>query len=135
MAQPKRVTYFKGKIEDKPGALLVVAQNLKNKKIGLIALWGYSTQPGEAELYCIPKDAEKFRNFARSAGMTTWEGAGFLVKGADKTGALVNTLAALAKAGVNIGALHAMAAAGNYGAFLRVPDADVEKAAAALGAK
>ena len=135
MAQAKRVTYFKAKIEDKPGSLLAVAQNLKAKKIGLVALWGYATQPGEAELYCVPKDLDKFRGFVKSAGMTMWEGSGFLLKGADKTGALVKTLEALAGAGINIGALHAMAASGNYGAFLRVPDADIEKAARTLAAK
>ena len=135
MAQPKRVTYFKSKIEDRPGALLAVVQTLKEKKLGLVALWGYSTQPGEADLYCIPKDVEKFRNAAGAAGMTTWEATGFLLKGADRTGAMVNTLDALAKAGINIIALHAMAASGNYGAFLHVADADIEKTAAAIGAK
>lgn len=135
MAQPKRVTYFKAKIEDRPGTLLGVAKNLRAKKIGLIALWGYSTQPGEADLYCIAKDADKFRSFAKAFGMTTWEATGFLLKAADKTGALVNTLEALAKAGINIIALHAMATAGNYGAFLHVSDPDIEKTAGILGAK
>jgi len=135
MAQPKRVTYFKAKIADTPGTLLGIAQSLKGKKIGLIALWGYSTQPGEADLYCIPRDVEKFRSFANAARMTTWEATGFLLKGADRTGALVSTLEVLAKAGINIVALHAMAAAGNYGAFLHVADADIEKTSAAIGAK
>ncbi len=134
MPQPKRVTYFKSNLEDKPGALLAVASNLKARKIGLVALWGYATQPNEAELYCIPKDAEKFRAFLKSAGMTNWEATGFLLKGADKTGALVKSLEALAKAGVNIVALHAMAASGNYGAFLRVSEHDIQKAAEVLGA-
>ena len=135
MAQPKRVTYFKAKITDTPGTLLGIAQTLKARKIGLVALWGYSTQPGGAELYCIPKDVEMFRSFAKASGMAIWEATGFLLKGTDRTGALVSTLDVLAKAGINIVALHAMAAAGNYGAFLHVSDADVDKTAAAIGAR
>ena len=135
MATPKRVVYFKGRLEDKPGSGLAVAQSLKAKNIGLVGLWGYGTQPGEAEMYCIPKDPDKFRNFAKAAGMVVEEGVGFYLKGADRTGALVKTLELIAKAGINIVAVHAMAAAGNFGAFLRVAPADVDKTAAALGAK
>jgi len=135
MAQSKRVTYFKAVLEDKPGALLAVAQQLKSRNIGLVAIWGHSTQTGEARMYCVPKDAEKFRTFAKAAGMTVNEGNGFLLKGADKTGALVKSLESIAKAGVNIVALDAIAASGNYGAFLRVDPADFEKTAEALGAR
>jgi hypothetical protein len=135
MAKPKRVTYFKTMLEDKPGAGLAFAQALKKGKINLAALWAYGTQTGQAEVYCIPKDVDKLRAFVKGAGMTTWDAVGFLLKGPDKTGALIDTLDALAKAGVNITAIHAIAAVGNFGAFVRVPDADVEKATAALGAK
>jgi hypothetical protein len=135
MAQTKRVTYFKTMLEDRPGTGLAFAQSLKSKNVGLTALWAYGTQTGQSEVYCIPKDADKFRTFAKSAGMTVWEGIGFFLKGTDRTGALVKTLDALAKAGINVTAVHAIAAAGNYGAFMRVPDADLEEAARALGAK
>jgi hypothetical protein len=135
MAKPKRVTYFKTMLEDKPGAGLAFAHALKKGKINLAALWAYGTQTGQAEVYCIPKDIDKFRNFLKGAGMTTWEGVGFLLKGPDKTGALIDSLDALAKAGVNVTAVHAIAAAGNFGAFVRVPDTDIEKATVALGAK
>jgi len=134
MAKPKHVTYFKARLDDKPGALLAFAQNLKAKNISLSALWGYGTEPGEAVMFCIPKDPERFRSFARTAGMPVEEGNGFLVKGADKTGALLKPLDAIAKAGVNINALHAISAGGNYGAFIRVAPADIETTGKALGA-
>jgi len=57
------------------------------------------------------------------------------VKGADKTGALVKTLEAIAKEGVNIISVHAVAAGGNYGSFIRVAQADVAKTTKSLGAK
>jgi hypothetical protein len=135
MPQPKKVTYFKTQIDDRPGTLHMITQELQAKKIGLVALWGYAKEPGKADLYCIPKDADKFRAFMKGTGMAAWEGTGFLLKGTDKTGALVRSLEGLAKAGVNMTALHAMAALGNFGAFLHVSDADVEKTAAILKAK
>ena len=133
MAKSKPVTYFKAKIEDKPGALLAVAKQLKAKNVGMTALWGYATQMGEAQMYCIPKDVEKFRNFAKTLGMSVEEGNGFFLKGADRTGALLKPLEAVAKAGVNIVALHSLAASGNYGAFLQVAPADIEKTGQVLG--
>ncbi len=135
MAKPKRVTYFKTMLEDRPGTGLALMQSLKTKKINLVALWAYGTQTGQSEVYCIPKDMDKFRNFTKSAGITCWEGAGFLLKGEDKAGALIKSLETLANAGVNVTAIHAIAAGGKYGAFVKVPDADVDKAAKALGAK
>jgi len=135
MATSKRAAFFKTRLEDKPGALLAVAQTLKAKNIGLVGLWGYGTQSGEAEMYCVPKDPDKFRNLAKTSGMIVEEGSGFLLKGTDKTGALVKTLDTIAKAGINIVGLHAIAAGGNYGAFLRVSAFDLSKTAEVLGAK
>jgi hypothetical protein len=135
MAKAKVVTDFKSTVEDKPGALLAVAEDLKKKKLGLLALWVYSAQPGQGELHCIPRNPDKFRSACKSAGMQIEEGTGLFVKGADKTGALVKTLQAMAKEGVNITAVHAIAAGPNYGSFIRVAPGDIEKTAKALGAK
>ncbi len=135
MAKSKRVTYFKTLLDDKPGTGLAYAESLKSKKINLSALWAYGTQTGQTEVYCIPKDPDKFRKYTKSEGMTTWEGTGFLLKGTDKTGALIKNLTALAEAGINVNAIHAIAAGGNFGAFVKVPDVDIDKAAEALNAK
>jgi prephenate dehydratase len=67
--------------------------------------------------------------------MQVEEGTGVFVKGTDKTGALVKTLEVIAKEGVNITALHAIAAGDSYGAFIHVAAGDVEKTSKALGAK
>jgi hypothetical protein len=135
MAAPKRVAYFKAKLEDKPGAVLAFTQLLKSKNIGLSGLWGYGTQSGEAEVVCIPKNPDKFRTFVKTAGLVVQEGTGFLLKGTDKTGALVKPFQAIAKAGVNVISGNAMAAGGSYTAFLQVGAADIEKTGAAIGAK
>ena len=135
MAKPKVVTCFRITLEDKPGMLLAVAKEMKSKNLGLLALWAYSTQPGQGELYCIPKSPDKFRIAYKPSGMQMEEGSGLFLKSTDKTGALVKTLETIAKEGVNIMAIHAIAAGGNYGSFIRVASTDVEKTAKALGAK
>jgi hypothetical protein len=134
MAKPKTVTYFKTSLEDRPGTLLAVAKELKAKKLGLIALWGYAAQPGQGELFCIPKNPDKFRVAFKSSARVE-EGSGFFVRGDDETGALLKTLEALADDGVNITAIHAIAAGGKFGSFIHVATSDLEKAAESLGAK
>jgi len=135
MAKPKVVTFFKMSLEDKPGKLLAIVKEMKAKKLGLVALWGYGTQPGQGELYCIPKNPDKFRSTYKPTGTQMEEGTGLFVKGTDKTGALVKTLDAIAKEGVNIKAMHAVAAGGSFGSFISVGPEDLTKTAEALGAK
>jgi hypothetical protein len=130
MAKPQRVTYFKVNIEDKPGALLAVAKELKSKKVGLVALRAL-----HATAYLIPKNPEKLRAALKASGMTFEEGTSFSVRGKDQTGALVKTLEAIAQAGVNIESTDAIAVAGNYGSFFQVAPGDVEKTAKVLGAR
>ncbi len=135
MAKAQRVTYFKINLEDKAGSLLGIAQDLKSKKIGLVGLGGQDIQPGKAEIHLIARNPDKLRNAWKSSGMNFEEGTGFFVKGADRTGVLVATLDALATAGVNIVMSEAMGVDGNYGCFIRVAPADVERTAKALKAK
>jgi len=135
MAKVQRVKYFKISLEDKPGALLGIARELKAKNIGLAGIWGYATQPGSAEAFFIAKNPDKLRNTWKSAGVAMAEGTGLFLKGTDKTGALVKSLEVLAQAGINIMAIDAIAVSGNFGSFLHVAPDDVDKAAAALGAK
>jgi len=135
MAKPQRVVYFKASIEDKPGALLSIAKDLKLKNLGMVGFFGVDTAQGRAELYVIPRSAEKVRDAWKTSGMNFEEGTGFFLKGADKTGVLVKSLEAIAGAGVNIVASGAIAVKGHYGSFLRVAQTDVEKTAQALGVK
>jgi len=135
MAKPQRVVYFKVSLEDKPGALFSIAKDLKSKNSSLVGLFGFGTAQGRAELYVIPRNAEKVRNTWKSSGILFEEGTGFFLKGADKTGVLVKSLEAIAQAGINIVANGAVAVKGQYGSFLWVAQSDVEKTAQALGVK
>ena len=61
MATAKRVAYFKAKVEDKPGALLALAKDLKAKNLRLIGLKGVG-QAGQGEILVIAKSPEKLRD-------------------------------------------------------------------------
>lgn len=135
MAKAQRLPCFKITIEDKPGTLLAIAKILKEKNVGLIGLKALESQPGQSVVYLLPKNPDKLRRALKSSGVAFDEGSSFFVKGADKTGVLVKTLAAIADAGVNLSATDAIAAGGSYGALFHVAPADLEKTAKALGVK
>jgi len=135
MANAQRITYFKMRIEDKSGALLSVLKELKTKNLGLRGLWASAGEPGWTDLYVIPKDPDKVRNFWKGSPLAPEEGSAFFVKGSDRTGALLKTLDAIARGGVNLVRTDALAVGGKYGTFFLVAPADVGKAAEALGAK
>ena len=133
MATAKRMTYFKAKIEDKPGALLALAMDLKEKNIDLAGLKGVS-HAGHGDVLVIPKNPEKLRIAWNASGSLLEEGTLFFLTGVDKTGALTGSFDALAKADVNIVAIEAGAVGGRFGTFLWVAPGDVDKTAQALGA-
>lgn len=135
MAKPKRLTYFKAVLTDKPGALLTVLREFKSKNIALAGLWGYATAEGKADLYVVAKKPDQVRNAWKASGMLADEGMGFFLSGTDKTGVLLGALQALEAASVNIIAMDAVVVSGKYGSFVWVAPADVEKAAKALGTK
>jgi len=135
MATVQRVTFFKARIEDRPGALLATLKDLKEKNLGLAGVWASPGEPGWSDLYIIPKDPKKVGNYWRSASVLAEEGTAFFVKGTDKTGALVKTLQAIGQAGVNLIRTHALAVGGKYGTFLFVGQDDIDKTTKALGAK
>ncbi len=135
MAKIERVTYFLANLDDRPGTLLKIMRDLKGKNITLAGLWGFATYEGKAQLYVVPKKPDKLRSEWKAAGLLAEEGIGFFVKGADRTGALLSALEALANAGINIRAIDAIAVSGQFGSFIWVHAADEKKAAAALGLK
>jgi len=132
MATAKRMTYFKAKVEDKPGAFLALALDLKEKNIDLMGVKGVS-HAGHGDVLVIPKNPEKVRIAWNAQGILVEEGTLFFLSGVDKVGALTASLDALAKADVNIVAVEAAAVGGRFGTFVWVTPEDVEKTAQALG--
>jgi len=134
MAKAKRLAYFKANIDDKPGALLALTKDLKGKKLDLIALKGVA-QAGQGEILVIAKSPDKLRDAWKASGALVEEGTVFFLSGTDTTGALVTSLDAIAKAGVNLVATEALAVGGKFGAVIWVSPEDLDKTAQALGAK
>jgi hypothetical protein len=135
MAKSERMTYLGVNLKDKPGALLKVMRGLKARNIGLSGLWGFVSPSGKAHLYVVAKNPRKLRAVWKAEGVRAEAGTGFCLKGSDRTGVLLQPLEALAKAKVNILAIHAIAVGGKFGSYLWVDAATERKAAKALGAK
>lgn len=135
MAQAQRVEYVRAMLQDRPGALLEVMQQLKGKNVALKALWGFAKHDGTGEMYAIAKDNAKLRNVLNALGLQSEQGAAFFLKGVDKTGVLVKSLEALANNGINIKGIQAIALSGKYGALIWLNESDIEQGAKALGAK
>jgi hypothetical protein len=134
MAAAKRMTYFKAIVDDKPGALLALAKNLKENNLSLIGMKGVA-QGTHGDVLVIPKDPDKLRITWRAIGNLVEEGNLFFVSGADTTGALIASLESLTNIGVNVVAIEAGAVGGKFGAFLWVAPEDLDRTAEALGAQ
>jgi hypothetical protein len=135
MATVRQVTYLKARLQNRPGALLRVMTELKKKNLGLAGLWGFSTSGGNADLYVVAKSPAKVRTLWRKLRLLSSEGKGFWITGKDQTGALNGVLQKLAKAGVNILAIDAIAVDGKFGSFIWVSPKSVGRAARALRAR
>jgi len=133
VAKVQRVTYFMANLEDKPGELLKVMQDLKAKKIALRGLWGFATHSGKAQLFVVTKKVEKLRDFWKSSGLLAEEGTGFLIQGNDRLGVMIKSLQAIADGGLNIHAVDAIATKGRYASFVWVNPEDVQRVAEVLG--
>lgn len=132
----RRVEYLYATVADTPGAGDQILSTLRDSGVNLLAYLGFPAGEGQSQLDLVPEDTASLRNAADRAEIQLsgpkWA---FLVDGEDRTGAVADTTAKLAQAGINITAAAAVAAgAGRYGMILWVAPADYEKAASALGA-
>ena len=132
MARAQRVRYFKTQIDNKPGTLLKVMQQLKSKNLALCGLWGFAANESAADLYVVPKNPAKLRELWKAAGILQEEGVGFWLKGVHRTGDLNKSLEDLSKAGVNIESVDAISVGKQFGSFVWVNPNDIDKAAKAL---
>jgi hypothetical protein len=91
---------------------------------------------GRSQIDLVPEDPDGLKDVAEQLGTALSEAKrAFLVQGDDRVGAVADTTAKLAKAGINVTAAAATAAgSGRYGMILWVAAADYERAADVLGA-
>jgi hypothetical protein len=132
----RRVDYFYVEVPNSPGEAARALETLRGAGVSLLAFSGFPSGR-RAQLDFVPSDPKAFRAAARSA---KWKVTGpkraFLIEGEDRTGAIVEHLAKLAAAGINVTTADAACAGGGrYGAILWVKPQDVGRAAKVLGAQ
>ena len=128
------VDYFYVEAPDKPGEGVKYLGQLKEAGVALLAFSGFP-KGRRTQLDFIPADAAVFKAVAKKA---RWKVVGpkkgFLVQGADRTGAVAELLAKLSEAKINVTASDAVCAGNDrFGMLLWVKPRDVKKAAKALG--
>ncbi|MGQ0546986.1 MAG: ACT domain-containing protein [Betaproteobacteria bacterium] len=131
----RKVEYFSITVADRPGEAFRVLQTLVSSGVNLLACT--ARQVGEqAQIDVVPDDIPGFAAAARTAALDfASRRSGFLVQGEDRPGALAQNLQRLARAGINVTGIEAMAAGqGRWAAILWVAADDVARAAQALGA-
>ena len=134
--QVRRVDHYDFEIENKPGAAAAILDKLRDNDVMLIAVWGYVAS-GHGHLGIVPEDANGFVAALKAAGIDAGVPTPtFYVTGSDRRGALAEHLDKLAKAGLNVGAAHAIAdSSGGFGGLIYVDQANLQRAATALGAR
>jgi hypothetical protein len=132
----RRVEYYHVTVQDRAGEGNRVLSVLRDRGVNFLAYLGFPAGGDQSQLDLVPEDPSSFRTAAEATGLTLSEGKwAFLIEGDDRVGAVADTTAKLAEAGVNIRAGAATSAgSGRYGMILWVAPTDYERAAGLLGA-
>lgn len=129
------VEYFYVVAPNKPGEGARALNTLKEAGVNLLAFSGFPHRQ-RWQLDFIPADTAAFRQAARRA---KWKVVGpkrgFLVQGDDHVGAIAELLERLGDSKINVTAIDAVCADGQYGAIFWVAPKDVKKTAILLGAQ
>ena len=128
----KLVDCFFWVVEDKTGVLAQFARRLRDEKINLRGLWGYTNDLGKGRIGCVPQNSKKFLDSAKRLRLITVQRTALHVSGPDKVGSLCKVLDVLEAAKVNIDTIDGMGFRGRFGAYIWVDPKDVEKVAKAL---
>lgn len=131
-----KVDHYSASIANRIGEGARVLGALRDAGVNLIALWVYPFGPGQAQIEMIPETSAGFAKAAKKAGLTlAAKQTAFFVNGKDRPGVVADCLRRLAAAEINVGAVQAVCGGGGrYGTVIFLPQADVRKAAQALGA-
>ena len=132
----KRVEYYYTVTSDRPGEGARILNGLKAGRSSLLAFTGFPLGNGRGQLDFVPKNARTFLTAARKARVRlVGPKTAFLIQGQDHTGAVADVISKLAKAHINITAIHAVTGGRNrYGAVLWVKPRNVNLAAKTLRA-
>lgn len=132
----RTVDYFALSVPDKAGTGHGILAALAADGVNLLAVSGFPTGPGKAQLDLIPEDAAAFEKAAARLKLRTRKPKrAFLVQGDDRVGAVAEALGRLSAQKIHVIAAQALSAGGGrWAMILWVRPASYEKAAKALGA-
>lgn len=132
----RKTAYFSMKTPNRAGQGARLLNALSAQGVNLLAFTGFPNA-GRAQVDFVPYDASKFTRAARRLGMkVSARKTVFLAQGADRAGAIAAICSKLAKAGINMVAMDAVAAGGGrYGAMFWVRPRDVARASRVLHAR
>ncbi len=138
MAQrTRKVNYCYLKVSSRAGQGAKILGEIKNAGISLLAFSGFPDKGGKSQLDLV---ADNMAAVRRVADKNSWRLSNtkraFLIQGTDEIGAVQKSVQKLAKNGINITAVDAVAAGkGRYGMVLWVKPKDYSRAARVLNAK
>ena len=132
----RRTAYYSMKTPNRAGQGARLLNALAAHGVNLLAFTGFPNA-GRAQVDFIPYDITKFTRAARRLGLkVSKKKTVFLAQGSDKPGAIAGICGKLAKAGINMVAMDAVAAGkGRYGAIFWVKQRDVARASRVLRAR
>jgi prephenate dehydratase len=132
----RKSAYFSLKTPNRAGQGARMLGALAAHGVNLLAFTGFPNA-GRAQVDFIPYNVPKFTIAARKLGMkVSKKKTVFLAQGTDKAGACAGICSKLAKAGINMVAMDAVAAGqGRFGAIFWVKPRDVARASRVLRAR
>jgi hypothetical protein len=121
-------------VPDQVGMAAGMAAVLRERHIGLKAVWSRSSDSGMTTVVSIPEKIEDLRALAAEEGRRIEEIPMVWMEGPDEAGALYPFLAKVGEAHINIHAMIALAVAGSFaGVFEFADEATVDRVVALLG--
>jgi hypothetical protein len=132
MTHWQQLTEFVVRLPHRAGELARLSTQLRNAKVEILSYFGPSPGVQADGFHIVPADAEKFREFATSVGLGTWEEPCFHLSARYRDGDLVGALDSIAQEGINIQHVNAFESGGQLGILIWVDDADVDRLAKIL---
>ena len=124
------VPYYSVTLPNKTGQGIAVLATIQAAHVNLLAFWGYPVKGRKVQFDIVPeKPADLTRALKKAALEASPRKQAILLSGVDRPGALADSFARLAGAGIGVYAAQAIAAGeGRYACLLQLAEADLKKA-------
>jgi hypothetical protein len=129
----KKITLWRGEVQNRPGELHKVLQPLASAGADLQVVMGYHYGDGErSAIEVCPVTGKKAKTAAEKAGLSTSSIPTLLVQGDNHAGLGAAIAEAISQAGINIGFLVAQVIGERFSAVIGFSDDEAARAATSL---